>query len=370
MRENQSGTITILARIPDCEQEQEYVRMEYISSRPLLIAGAVTLGLLYSAFAIPQILFSSARNFNLILFVRIAFSLYFFVLAGVISVSKSPLLYRVMVYIMEFLFPLSYLVILYLSGQFDFLIKCLDIILITTIIFVVPSSWLNAVIAGAYMILSFIAYTLLLQKNIGIDTFSAGVTYIMLFYLINLLYSQRFYCYKRRKFLNLVYAQRLIDTDALTGTASRIKLSDACARYIELSDMHNTPLCLTVFDIDNFKQINDTHGHITGDRVLVGLCHLVCACLSDRELLARWGGEEFVILLPDTSLAEARVKVGQLREKISSFEFEGGIHLTCSFGLAAKRAGDDMNALIDYTDKLLYAAKERGKNLVLTYEEL
>ena len=369
MQENQAGVINRIAKIKDQAMEREFEKQEYSNYRGFLLFAFVALGLLYTAFIIPQFFYTDGRNLGLIVYARLFSLICFIVFTCINALKKSVIVYKITLGALEFIFPLTYLLIVYLGDQFDFLIKCLDVIVIITVISIIPSDWILSGTAAAYMIGSFITFTVLMEKGVRPNEFYAGITYVILIYLISLLYGQRFNCYKRRKFLNLLYAQRLIETDALTGISSRTKFNEVCRQYIGESDKNNTPLCLSVFDIDDFKRINDTHGHLTGDMILISLCNLIAANLNSREFFARWGGEEFVIILPGTILEEAVRKLNLLREKISAFEFISGIRVTCSFGVASKRAGDDTNTLFDYADKLLYTAKDMGKNLVLSAEK-
>ncbi|PKI18123.1 sensor domain-containing diguanylate cyclase [Colwellia sp. 12G3] len=154
------------------------------------------------------------------------------------------------------------------------------------------------------------------------------------------------------------------NTDALTDIANRRKLEIELAKEILRSNRYNHPLSLTMFDIDNFKHVNDTLGHKAGDIVLKTICKLVSKHLREIDLFARWGGEEFVILFPNLPLENALIVAEKLRILINECEIQLGLFVTCSFGVTEYCSGDTIEELFLRMDKSLYHVKENGKNRV------
>jgi len=130
-------------------------------------------------------------------------------------------------------------------------------------------------------------------------------------------------------------------------------------------------LALLVLDIDHFKQINDTRGHDTGDRVLRELTALIQRQLRSTDWLARWGGEEFVVLLPSVRTGHATVLAENLRTAVEGHVFEPNapVPVTVSVGLALRGAGEGFEALFKRADEALYQAKRSGRNRVVRAEE-
>ena len=118
------------------------------------------------------------------------------------------------------------------------------------------------------------------------------------------------------------------------------------------------------FDFDNFKMVNDNYGHLAGDKVLVDCINLVRDCICNTTLLARWGGEEFVMLLSDTKKDAAAELAEKLNVLISDYNFHPVGHITCSFGVASLNEQDNMDSLLNKVDQQLYLAKRNGKNKV------
>ena len=163
--------------------------------------------------------------------------------------------------------------------------------------------------------------------------------------------------------------RRLATTDALTGVANRRSAIFALERDAARAQRMGGSVALMVVDIDHFKRINDSHGHLAGDRVL---CHVVNV-LSDRvrtqDLVGRYGGEEFLVLLPDTGLDGALVLAEQLRQSVqqSVCHWQGqALAVTVSIGVFGGRlgSGDTWEMVLDAADRALYQAKQAGRNQV------
>jgi diguanylate cyclase (GGDEF)-like protein len=170
---------------------------------------------------------------------------------------------------------------------------------------------------------------------------------------------------KRLELQNLAQDLRFqATTDPLTGLFNRLKFDQALAIEMSRAGRHGTPLCLVLYDVDHFKQVNDTHGHQVGDQVLSQLSRLVAGHIRDCDVLARWGGEEFVLMLPGCEAALAQAAAERLRLDVCRTAFDVVGSVTCSFGVAAFAQGDTAATLIARADDALYRAKVKGRNRV------
>jgi diguanylate cyclase (GGDEF)-like protein len=155
-------------------------------------------------------------------------------------------------------------------------------------------------------------------------------------------------------------------SDALTGFRNRRWLDQTLPRIIQRHIHASEPLCLAMMDIDHFKQVNDAYGHAAGDAVLLQVGRLVRANLRPADSAARIGGEEFVLILPQTLLPGAISAVERLREAIAGAAFRHERRLlpqvTVSLGLVALEAGANAGRLLAQADVALYAAKQSGRN--------
>ncbi|EWH01195.1 GGDEF domain-containing protein [Halomonas sp. BC04] len=161
--------------------------------------------------------------------------------------------------------------------------------------------------------------------------------------------------------------RRLSDTDDLTGLANRRKLMAKLDQEISRCNRHGSPLSLMLIDLDHFKRVNDTWGHLQGDQVLVELARLCRAVLREEDTIARLGGEEFAVILPTTPLVRSRPLAKRLQQRIGehAFGIEPG-QITVSIGLAEYRPGEPRDVLIERADRCLYAAKHQGRNRVVS----
>jgi len=159
--------------------------------------------------------------------------------------------------------------------------------------------------------------------------------------------------------------KRLATTDKLTGLMNRLKFEEILEGERERCRRYDRPLSLVMFDIDHFKGINDTFGHDVGDEVLARIAELVRRNLRDSDQVARWGGEEFMLLAPETELDGARRIAEKLRFAIASHVFPGVGHVTSSFGVTELQGDESVKRLIKRTDNHLYDAKEIGRDCVV-----
>jgi diguanylate cyclase (GGDEF)-like protein/PAS domain S-box-containing protein len=151
--------------------------------------------------------------------------------------------------------------------------------------------------------------------------------------------------------------------DHLTGTYNRRAFDAAMRKAIRQAERSDNTFSLLLFDIDHFKAVNDQHGHDTGDIILKRLAALVGQTLRSTDLLARWGGEEFAILLQDTSAQGGTVFAERLRQQVAETRLNG-LALTISMGIAEYRRSDSPEALLARADSALYRAKRAGRNRV------
>lgn len=159
--------------------------------------------------------------------------------------------------------------------------------------------------------------------------------------------------------------QNLTMKDPLTQIPNRLHFSMVYQHEINVAQRNEKSLGIIFFDIDHFKDVNDTYGHLAGDRVLQEIADAVRQRIRRSDIVARWGGEEFVILLPQSELDEAINVAEMLRSVISEKYFEGVGTITCSFGVAGLEENEDAEHLLNRADQLLYEAKNSGRNRVV-----
>ena len=159
-------------------------------------------------------------------------------------------------------------------------------------------------------------------------------------------------------------------TDQLTGLHNRRYFDEQFHIELKKIQRNNNKLCLIMIDIDYFKPINDKHGHQIGDLILKDFSKLLKNRIRSTDTLSRWGGEEFIIMLPDTSISNAAIIAEKMRVAVAKTHFESVGHITASFGVAEVTLEPDSEkqALI-HADNALYQAKRNGRNRVVVFEE-
>jgi len=160
--------------------------------------------------------------------------------------------------------------------------------------------------------------------------------------------------------------QKRMYIDTLTQVYNRAMFDKQLDIEIKKSLKEREELSMIMLDIDHFKRVNDQYGHTVGDEVLIGLSALIGKGVRSDDFFARWGGEEFVILLPNTGREGALKLAESLRKEIASHRFSGDIFLTCSFGVASTEGEADVS-LFRKADEALYKAKLQGRNRVVAY---
>jgi diguanylate cyclase len=166
----------------------------------------------------------------------------------------------------------------------------------------------------------------------------------------------------------LMQVSELVREDQLTGALNRRGLDETMERELKRADRNRTPLCVALLDIDNFKRLNDTLGHHAGDQALVHLTKVIKETLRPADTVGRYGGEEFVIILPDTDLAAGIEALQRLQRDLTKRFFlhnNERILVTFSAGVALRGADEDQEDLLGRADKAMYQAKQTGKNRVV-----
>lgn len=153
-------------------------------------------------------------------------------------------------------------------------------------------------------------------------------------------------------------------TDRLTGLANRRKLESALQAELLRARRYGKVFSVIMLDVDRFKNVNDTYGHTVGDAVLVQASGLLTHNARETDLVGRWGGEEFLVVCPETSLSVVAALAERYRQEFERFAFGQAGSVTCSFGVTACQEADTVQSLIERADAALYRAKESGRNRV------
>ncbi len=167
-----------------------------------------------------------------------------------------------------------------------------------------------------------------------------------------------------RRYFDMRKAVKAANTDPLIGITNRRKGSELIELEIDRMNLHQFTSSLILFDVDDFKQVNDNYGHSIGDIVLKEIGKRVSDEMRSSDIMIRWGGEEFLVLCPRTDLKDASMLAERLREKIAATPFPEVGQVTASFGVAPLQESEPLKGQIDLVDQGLYFSKREGKNQV------
>jgi diguanylate cyclase len=153
-----------------------------------------------------------------------------------------------------------------------------------------------------------------------------------------------------------------VRTDPLTGLTNRRALDETLLNHLAMNARYGSAFSIALLDIDHFKQVNDQHGHLAGDRLLQQMALILDQYVRETDVVARFGGEEFIVVLPSTDLAGACTFAERMRTMVAK-----GASLTVSCGVATAEDGDNLERLLNRADTALYAAKTSGRNIVFQH---
>lgn len=363
--DKQEYSISTLGEFANKNFEKEF--FNYYFKRVIRYIRPMTLvfGLLNMLFIIPDyFLIKNSRIFLTILAIRTMVLLLTFILFILIKKVKNYTNFAYGITISEILIVISFLVIF---GQYElpnFLIQAFGVMIIILGIFLIPNKCINSLIASLIISITFFILSAYYIKEIKFAEYSAGIVYILIVLFLSSIASFLNSYYNRKQYAYSRELLTLSTTDPHTGIYNRVKFNEELEKWLDYSKRYRTHFSVIIFDFDNFKNVNDTFGHLIGDKVIVETVNIIKDSIRQTDVFARWGGEEFVLLFPNTNRQQALELIERLRILISDNIFEKAGNVTCSFGLAMFEESDNGDTLLNRADELLYVAKREGKNRV------
>lgn len=260
-------------------------------------------------------------------------------------------------------------VFLYATASYEnpkILLQAFSAILLIIAFNMIMNSFLIIIALNTVLLVGFALVTRLFHEDTPQLDRIAVIVYLIVTMGLGVVAYSRTERLKRRQSVILEQLESLSVTDTLTRCFNRMKFNDELHSEIERSRRYGVPMSLVLYDYDYFKTINDQFGHPAGDLVLIRTSRLIRQSIRTVDILARWGGEEFMLLLPDTPLGPAADLAGRLKDKIAACDCGPVEQVTCSFGVTELREGDTMESLLQRVDDLLYIAKQQGRNQVVS----
>ncbi len=333
--------------------------MRYI--RPLILF----LGLLNTLFLIPDsILIDDPIKIKMVAIGRIVFVLLVVILFFVTKQVEQYEKLALWISLYELLCGLLFLFVFYQYPSPDYLIQAFGVIVILIVLFMVPNRWIYTIVISVAISVGFLVMSAVFLKKIPSEVYWAGAVYIWIVLILCGIASFHSNSIERMQYESKKELIRLSTTDPLSGVYNRVKADSEMIKWMQYSKRYRIPFSIAIIDFDDFKKVNDTYGHLVGDAVISDFAKLVQKCIRKADIFARWGGEEFILLLPNTNIMHAADLTERIRLKIERYPFHIVGKVTCSIGFAQMSCDDEVKSLMGKADRALYSAKKDGKNKV------
>jgi two-component system cell cycle response regulator len=358
--------ISLFGEFIDKSMEGEFLADSLSGSSKITSYIALVFGFILGLFLVNGYLVDErSLSFLNIVLIRLLFVC---ISITVFLITKKIMKYKNLIYIItlyQAIMAISYLLTL---KQYDLLnyFSVLGLMIITLAIYLLPNKiMLSQIITIVFSILFF------LYPSQKIEGLKAHEFYrIIAYQTILLIYCNINYCWteinKRKEFVANREIFDLSVKDPLTGIYNRKKFDEEMDKWIGFSEGYGNSFSLILFDIDDFKGINDNYGHIVGDSVIKNIVATTTKSIRDTDVFARWGGDEFVLLLPNTDIQQAEEIAERMRKYIRNNLYDSVENITCSFGVATYEKNDTTQSLLRKADDLLLKAKTNGKDRVVS----
>lgn len=358
-------TISKLAEFSDRNTESIYLQHEVAEAVKHIPRLLLALAAVYALFGVADwFLLDDPPLFVWITCIRVAVILPILALYMLLRSEQHHHWYHLLLTVCEISVATGFGLILFNYRSPDFGINAFWASLMIWCFTTVPNKWRYTLAASIYSGAAFLAIAVHRLGPIQPSHLSATIYFIALTIGIAGALSYSLCWYRRSNYAALQRLGRLSQTDGLTGLLNRLGLDDQLRAMLSSSRRLATPLALIMLDLDDFKEVNDQYGHLYGDSVLVSIAGCLRSAMPPIGTLGRWGGEEFVLLLPGYDLDQASEFAEELRDLLARQRYAHGTGVTCSFGVTVAATGETPESILRRADELLYAAKEAGKNRV------
>ncbi|QAT49171.1 GGDEF domain-containing protein [Caproiciproducens sp. NJN-50] len=347
------------------ERGQAYFNYQLLSCRRYMNKICLAVGIFNELLLIPDLLFiASGTGRTLIVLFRTVFTALLILFSMYYSGNRGFRSFYRMTTAAELLAVALFLFVMVQYDPPDFMIQASGLYIIVLAVFLFPNRYRNMLLVSVLGISGFLFFSWRKLGRLDPNEMTASIIYFSATVLICSIFALGRNKQQYREFLTKTRLLEMSYTDQLTKASSRNRLFSEFARWQKICRRQREPLSLSLFDIDQFKSVNDRFGHTVADHVLVELAGMIRAILPDSNLLVRWGGDEFVVLLPATSLEEAVRILETVRSAVEKKCFTREIKITCSFGVAQMEENSTLDSLIHEADDRMYEGKKRGGNRV------
>lgn len=297
--------------------------------------------------------------------IRYAFSLLIILMVRVLQRVRFFQSFAAIVTGLESASVLLFLFVLWFYHSPNLMIQTMGMITSILIIFIIPNRGVNALVLSIVSAIAYFTMALFCLKQLSLNELSASLAYTIITIVLCAITIFRNDSYAFQEYQSRVHLEQISTTDYLTNAATRARLEEEAHRWMNFCRRQGLPLCLVFVDVDNLKRINDQYGHAAGDMVLRKISAHMQKQLRNSDTIARWGGDEFVLLLPNVSLKNAVLLLDRVKDSVLKIDFENVDLVTCSFGVVQMGADSTYQQMLAEADALMYESKKSGKGKII-----
>ena len=367
MKKNQiPDKINILGEFSDPLFEKAFQESSSNSAFTIAKYSILSIGVIFSLLVIyDYFYFADKIDFLYSLLVRMFVS--FICLIAFFSVDSDRLKSyngkRIILSTAELTLFFGYLFMLSQQNAQGFLEQSMATMLMIMAIFSIPNRWIYSFCSSIIVVTFFFILTPLYILTIDPFTRTESFTYLLLCTIFSAAFMHNRSVTQRKEYLNTLKLEYLSSTDGLTGIYNRARFEVLLQEEIEkVNEGRTSTFSLMLFDLDDFKYINDEHGHGGGDLILKEISAAVISKIRENDIFARWGGDEFVLLFPNIGIEQSHDMAERIHKACTDNTFTNSPDITISVGITVYRKGESDSALIKRADDMMYEAKRAGKN--------
>jgi len=346
------------------EVESDFMEYEKTASLNIVRFMVLLMGSIFVLFAVSDYYFYGDGNaFFISLSLR---GVVLFLATIIFTVSGKVERYDrllILVSITELLVFLIYLINLYIQKAHEPSLQFMSVMLFILTVFLIPNLWKNCVIVSSIMLATYVLFGIFLNIQTGSPSITQRGIYLFICLISCAIFLYGRETSRRGQFATEKLLVYMSITDRLTSIYNRGRFEYVLGLWIK--NMRHDPFCLLLFDIDDFKKVNDRFGHNAGDQVLLKTTEVISANIRDDDIFARWGGEEFVVLFGNTALERATEFAGRLLTAVANNDCGEAGKITISIGIAQFHRPESILEFINRADQKMYEAKKAGKNRVI-----
>jgi len=295
---------------------------------------------------------------------RYCFSVLLILLVRKLQHIRSFGAFSTVVTVLEALEIVLFFSVLWMYDSPNFMIQSVGMILTVLVIFTVPNRSSNMLVLSVSASTAFFLVTYFIIDAIEPREYIAAVVFTLLAIIICAVKTIGNNRYAQQEFFERSRLELTSTRDYLTHAATRERLEEEARRWMNFCRRQGLPLCLVFVDVDDLKRINDRYGHAMGDAALKEIANLMHTQLRNSDTIARWGGDEFVLLLPNVTLQNALLLLDRVKCAVNSLTLDGGVRVSCSFGVVQMGAQSTYTELLAEADAMMYRAKNSGKGKI------